>query len=100
MTHFNPAFDLERTFAIRTRIAFHHIAEIHAGRLRAITPPVHTGEMFAVLVGATHKIHQGTGAVIDIHRNREPDRTQRTGRAMRRFAYSRFAGKTQRGGNP
>ena len=99
MADFDAAFDLQRAFAVRARIAFHHVADIGHDRLRQIAFPVNPDIVFAVDVGAGAEVAHLVDAAIGDNRHRQTHRAKRAWTSAYCGADLFFGGERQRRGD-
>ena len=93
MAHFDTAFNQQRPFAVRARVARHHVTDISHFWGRDIAIPVDAEVVFTVDVRACGKIaHCGNGTVNN-YRNRHVNRAQRTGARLHQRADLFFGGE-------
>src|SRR5690606_32106924 len=57
--------DFQGALAVRARIPAHHVADVLDAAWRAVAPPVDTGEMMAVAIGATGEIGEHCSGAVD-----------------------------------
>ena len=99
MADFDAAADIQRSLAVRARIACYHIADVrHLRRFRQVAEPIDAAQMKPRLVGAADEIaHLCHGAVGD---NRDlgvdPDRPDVAGHAAQMMAHLGVGCKTER----
>ncbi|CNT68803.1 Uncharacterised protein [Salmonella enterica subsp. enterica serovar Bovismorbificans] len=99
MTHFDTAFDKQRSLTIRTRIAGDYVTDVGNNRRRHIAIPVNTKVVFTVDVGASGKIAHGGNGTIDDDRNRHIDRAEGARAGINYGANLFFGSEGQRAGN-
>ena len=99
VAHFDTAFDHQRTFAVRARVAGDYVTDVSNFRGSYVTIPVNTKIVFTIDIGAGGKITHYRNGTVDNHRNRHVHRTKRTWTCFHDGTDFFFSSKGQRAGN-